>query len=208
MTRLRIHGVALNTLNSRLPSTDPLPSSVSSSIVSLNIETPNQNPTPTPLVELSVIPSVPPSPSITSITSNTNHPSPVTNINNAPLPSGWEQRFDQNGRIYYIDHITRTTTWIRPTTRDGAATAPLKPSGSICNTNHPSPVTIINNAPLPAGWEQRFDQNGRIYYIDHITRTTTWIRPTTRAGAATDKFVFGSQMRTELDLNQTVIQMV
>ena len=123
----------------------------------MNIETPNQNPTPTPLVEQSVIPSVPPSPSITSITSNTNHPSPVTNINNAPLPSGWEQRFDQNGRIYYIDHITKTTTWIRPTTRAGAAVAPLPPSGSIRNrqsnengtrlepNGHPNGITNDDN---------------------------------------------------------------
>lgn len=32
-----------------------------------------------------------------------------------PLPSGWEQRCDPQGRVYYIDHNTRTTTWQRPT---------------------------------------------------------------------------------------------
>ncbi|KAF1743850.1 hypothetical protein MXB_2365 [Myxobolus squamalis] len=31
-----------------------------------------------------------------------------------PLPPGWEQRLDERGRVYYIDHTNRTTTWQRP----------------------------------------------------------------------------------------------
>lgn len=32
------------------------------------------------------------------------------------LPSHrWERRVDPMGRVYYVDHITRTTTWQRPT---------------------------------------------------------------------------------------------
>ncbi|XP_075969938.1 hecw ubiquitin protein ligase isoform X2 [Anticarsia gemmatalis] len=31
--------------------------------------------------------------------------------------------------------------------------------------------------PLPAGWEARMDSHGRVFYIDHINRTTTWQRP-------------------------------
>lgn len=27
----------------------------------------------------------------------------------------WERRVDQMGRVYFVDHITRTTTWQRPT---------------------------------------------------------------------------------------------
>jgi len=27
----------------------------------------------------------------------------------------WERRLDQMGRAYFVDHITRTTTWQRPT---------------------------------------------------------------------------------------------
>ncbi|CAL1273609.1 unnamed protein product [Larinioides sclopetarius] len=30
------------------------------------------------------------------------------------LPLGWEVRFDQYGRKYYVDHNTRSTTWERP----------------------------------------------------------------------------------------------
>lgn len=32
-----------------------------------------------------------------------------------PLPTGWEIRFDPYGRRYYVDHITRSTYWERPT---------------------------------------------------------------------------------------------
>ena len=38
-------------------------------------------------------------------------PTPVTDT---PLPQGWEERKDRNGRSYYVDHTTRTTTWERP----------------------------------------------------------------------------------------------
>ena len=29
-----------------------------------------------------------------------------------------------------------------------------------------------------ASWERRVDDRGRVYYVDHNTRTTTWQRPT------------------------------
>ncbi|XP_076361477.1 E3 ubiquitin-protein ligase HECW2-like isoform X1 [Tachypleus tridentatus] len=32
-----------------------------------------------------------------------------------PLPQNWEARIDTHGRIFYIDHLNRTTTWNRPT---------------------------------------------------------------------------------------------
>lgn len=31
-----------------------------------------------------------------------------------PLPSNWEARIDAHGRVFYIDHLNRTTTWTRP----------------------------------------------------------------------------------------------
>ena len=32
-----------------------------------------------------------------------------------PLPEGWEERQDANGRFFYVDHINRRTQWSRPT---------------------------------------------------------------------------------------------
>uniref|UniRef100_UPI00398E998D E3 ubiquitin-protein ligase HECW1-like isoform X2 n=1 Tax=Pristiophorus japonicus TaxID=55135 RepID=UPI00398E998D len=46
-----------------------------------------------------------------------------------PLPPNWEARIDSHGRVFYVDHVNRTTTWQRPTaaaTLDG-----LRRSSSI-----------------------------------------------------------------------------
>ncbi|KAM9178096.1 E3 ubiquitin-protein ligase Itchy homolog isoform 1-T1 [Mergus octosetaceus] len=38
-------------------------------------------------------------------------------------------------------------------------------------------LTTVSQGPLPPGWEQRVDQHGRIYYVDHVEKRTTWDRP-------------------------------
>ena len=34
-----------------------------------------------------------------------------------PLPPGWEERVDSQGRTFYVNHNTRTTQWERPSLR-------------------------------------------------------------------------------------------
>lgn len=34
-----------------------------------------------------------------------------------PLPSGWEEAVDLDGRIFYIDHNNRRTSWLDPRDR-------------------------------------------------------------------------------------------
>ncbi|XP_024857872.1 E3 ubiquitin-protein ligase HECW2 [Kryptolebias marmoratus] len=46
-----------------------------------------------------------------------------------PLPPNWEARIDSHGRIFYVDHVNRTTTWQRPTAP--AAPQTLQRSSSI-----------------------------------------------------------------------------
>ncbi|XP_064456152.1 E3 ubiquitin-protein ligase HECW2-like [Ornithodoros turicata] len=41
-----------------------------------------------------------------------------------PLPSHWEARIDSHGRIFYIDHLNRTTTWNRPSATQSTASGP------------------------------------------------------------------------------------
>ncbi|CAG5051193.1 unnamed protein product [Parnassius apollo] len=41
-----------------------------------------------------------------------------------PLPAGWEARMDSHGRVFYIDHINRTTTWSRPCANGTASRSP------------------------------------------------------------------------------------
>ncbi|KAI8482287.1 DNA-binding transcription factor yap1 [Branchiostoma belcheri] len=38
----------------------------------------------------------------------------LNNINNIPLPEGWEQATTPEGEIYFINHRTQTTTWLDP----------------------------------------------------------------------------------------------
>uniref|UniRef100_UPI00358E39BE E3 ubiquitin-protein ligase NEDD4-like isoform X2 n=1 Tax=Myxine glutinosa TaxID=7769 RepID=UPI00358E39BE len=40
-----------------------------------------------------------------------------------PLPPGWEERQDNLGRTYYVNHRTRTTQWHRPSSGEPAAEA-------------------------------------------------------------------------------------
>jgi len=37
-----------------------------------------------------------------------------------PLPPGWEQAFDPSGRVYYINHNDKTTSWTPPVMPDAA----------------------------------------------------------------------------------------
>nr|2N8T_A Chain A, E3 ubiquitin-protein ligase NEDD4 [Rattus norvegicus]2N8U_A Chain A, E3 ubiquitin-protein ligase NEDD4 [Rattus norvegicus] len=34
------------------------------------------------------------------------------------LPPGWEEKQDDRGRSYYVDHNSKTTTWSKPTMQD------------------------------------------------------------------------------------------
>lgn len=49
----------------------------------------------------------------------------------------------------------------------------------VVANNGPEPQTLQQeDEELPAGWEARFDQYGRRYYVDHNTRSTYWEKPT------------------------------
>lgn len=39
---------------------------------------------------------------------------PLYRSDTPPLPPGWEERIDQNGRTFYVDNINRRTQWERP----------------------------------------------------------------------------------------------
>lgn len=99
-----------------------------------------------------------------------------------PLPDGWERRVDQHGRTYYVDHNTRGTTWHRPST---GQTAPAPPARAppVVQPSTSNPVSAPGNRsalvslPLPLGWEERSTPEGRPYFVDHHTRTTTWVDP-------------------------------
>ncbi|KAL0977880.1 hypothetical protein UPYG_G00162600 [Umbra pygmaea] len=63
-------------------------------------------------------------------------PPRVTPVNNGPLPPGWEQRVDQNGRIYFVDHIEKRTTWERPDSLPSGWERRVDPMGRVYFVDH------------------------------------------------------------------------
>ncbi|XP_016530233.1 E3 ubiquitin-protein ligase NEDD4-like [Poecilia formosa] len=89
------------------------------------------------------------------------------------LPPGWEMRIAPNGRPFFIDHNSRTTTWEDPR---------LKYPVHMRNKNSMEPGEL---GPLPPGWEERVHTDGRTFYIDHNTKTTQWEDPRLQSPAIT-----------------------
>ncbi|XP_043469470.1 E3 ubiquitin-protein ligase SMURF1 [Leptopilina heterotoma] len=59
-------------------------------------------------------------------------------------------------------------------------------NGAVSNTvGHNAVVDVLGDlscpTDLPDGWEEQRTASGRLYYVNHYTRTTQWIRPTVRA---------------------------
>lgn len=106
-----------------------------------------------------------------------------TTAGTGPLPTGWEQRTTPEGRPYFVDHNTRTTTWVDPRRRQIVRTygqgSSASGSGSTSSTTTQitlqQPVSQLG--PLPSGWEMRLTKNARVYFVDHNTKTTTWDDP-------------------------------
>lgn len=85
------------------------------------------------------------------------------------LPEGWTMQVAPNGRVFYINHTEKKTTWVDPRTG--------RPSALPSQTNVPNRRHEDDLGPLPEGWEERVHTDGRIFFIDHNTRTTQWEDP-------------------------------
>ncbi|XP_040172686.1 E3 ubiquitin-protein ligase Nedd-4-like isoform X6 [Anopheles arabiensis] len=89
------------------------------------------------------------------------------------LPAGWSMQLAPNGRVFFIDHNERKTSWVDP--RTGRASPMPTSQGSAALNDVRRPEDGL--APLPEGWEERVHSDGRIFFIDHNTRTTQWEDP-------------------------------
>ena len=98
----------------------------------------------------------------------------ATTAGTGELPAGWEQRHTPEGRAYFVDHNTRTTTWVDPRRQQY-----IRMYGQNANGNNTTiqqqPVSQLG--PLPSGWEMRLTNTARVYFVDHNTKTTTWDDP-------------------------------
>ena len=98
--------------------------------------------------------------------------STATTAGSGSLPNGWEERYTPEGRPYYVDHNTRTTTWVDP--RRQTIIRVMGPGGQGTGLQ-PQPISQLG--PLPSGWEMRLTSTARVYFVDHNTKTTTWDDP-------------------------------
>ncbi|XP_039430506.1 E3 ubiquitin-protein ligase Nedd-4 isoform X3 [Culex pipiens pallens] len=107
------------------------------------------------------------------------------------LPAGWSMQSAANGRMFFIDHINRKTSWVDPRTGVASPIPGMGAAGALNNNQlaAASPVSATGAAsggarshddelgPLPEGWEERVHNDGRTFFIDHNTRTTQWDDP-------------------------------
>jgi len=133
-----------------------------------------------------------------------------------PLPTGWEERQDANGRTFYVNHSTRTTTWVRPRESVGEASAPISGTSQtnleagpgfgvrrhISVENGNASTSDATPAGLPPGWEERVNTNGQTLFIDHNNRTTTWVRPRSESQMVINESSDNSPPSSDAEISQ------
>ncbi|XP_051931838.1 membrane-associated guanylate kinase, WW and PDZ domain-containing protein 1-like isoform X2 [Hippocampus zosterae] len=94
-----------------------------------------------------------------------------------PLPDNWEMAYTDSGEVYFIDHNTKTTSWIDPRCLD-------KPQKTLEECDDDEGVhteELDNDHELPPGWEKIDDPVYGVYYVDHINRKTQYENPVLEA---------------------------
>ncbi|XP_014910538.1 membrane-associated guanylate kinase, WW and PDZ domain-containing protein 3a isoform X1 [Poecilia latipinna] len=81
-----------------------------------------------------------------------------------PLPKNWEMAYTETGMVYFIDHNTKTTTWLDPRLAKKA-----------------KPPEKCIEGELPYGWEKIEDPQFGTYYVDHINQKTQFENPVMEA---------------------------
>ncbi|KAI4895095.1 hypothetical protein NFI96_026231 [Prochilodus magdalenae] len=82
-----------------------------------------------------------------------------------PLPDNWEMAYTESGEVYFIDHNTKTTSWMDPR----------------CADKQQKPLEECDDDELPTGWEKIDDPVYGVYYVDHINRKTQYENPVLEA---------------------------
>ncbi|KAM4883029.1 membrane-associated guanylate kinase, WW and PDZ domain-containing protein 1 isoform 11-T11 [Thomomys bottae] len=98
--------------------------------------------------------------------------------NLGPLPENWEMAYTENGEVYFIDHNTKTTSWLDPRCLNKQQ-KPLEE----CEDDEEGVHTeeLDGELELPAGWEKIEDPVYGVYYVDHINRKTQYENPVLEA---------------------------
>ncbi|XP_025839095.1 membrane-associated guanylate kinase, WW and PDZ domain-containing protein 3 isoform X5 [Vulpes vulpes] len=81
-----------------------------------------------------------------------------------PLPKNWEMAYTDTGMVYFIDHNTKTTTWLDP---------------RLCKKA--KAPEDCEDGELPYGWEKIEDPQYGTYYVDHLNQKTQFENPVEEA---------------------------
>ncbi|XP_046889406.1 pleckstrin homology domain-containing family A member 7 isoform X3 [Hypomesus transpacificus] len=77
------------------------------------------------------------------------------------LPEHWSYGVCKDGRVFFVNDETHTTTWLHPRTAEPV------------NSGH------MIRSDLPRGWEEGFTDEGASYFLNHNQRATTFLHPGT-----------------------------
>ncbi|NWW33559.1 MAGI1 protein, partial [Panurus biarmicus] len=99
---------------------------------------------------------------------------PSAEDNLGPLPENWEMAYTENGEVYFIDHNTKTTSWLDPRCLN-------KQQKPLEECEDDASVMLFLFPELPAGWEKIEDPVYGVYYVDHINRKTQYENPVLEA---------------------------
>ncbi|XP_075039500.1 membrane-associated guanylate kinase, WW and PDZ domain-containing protein 1 isoform X21 [Mixophyes fleayi] len=94
-----------------------------------------------------------------------------------PLPDNWEMAYTENGEVYFIDHNTKTTSWLDPR----CLNKQQKPLEECEDDEGVHTEELDSELELPAGWEKIEDPIYGVYYVDHVNRKTQYENPVLEA---------------------------
>lgn len=116
-----------------------------------------------------------------------------------PLPPGWEPARTPTGQLYYMNHLTKTTQWEDPRVaiqqqqqqnrlqqqqqiaqqqqQQRASPQPPQTAQPQLAQQQQAANSGNNLGPLPQGWEQSVTPEGEVYFINHVTKSTSWFDP-------------------------------
>lgn len=107
----------------------------------------------------------------------------ITDSNKSQLPFGWQAAKTSDNQTYYINFITKQTSWVLPEPNENNASD----SSSIISTPSMASSTTslseeqieiwLKQIPMPLGWQKAQTSTGETYFINHNTKTTCWEDP-------------------------------
>ena len=96
-----------------------------------------------------------------------------------PLPPGWEPARTPQGVMYFMNHITKTTQWEDPRLQIQDQNMKEQQLSHMTNSlpQTAQQKQLMLSRPLPHGWEQAVTPEGEAYFINHISKSTSWFDP-------------------------------